>query len=53
MSELNPAAQAAIDVVTETEETEATDLCALLGIPEEYARNVAAAVAVCSETAVR
>jgi len=51
MNELSLAAQTALDAVTDDELAEATDLCQLLGIPDDYARNVAAAVAVCgSET---
>lgn len=47
MSDLIPTAQAAVDAVTDDEATEAEDLCQLLGIPAEYARNVAAALTIC------
>ena len=50
---LAPAAQAAIDAVTDDELTEAEDLCAQLGIPADYARNVSAAIAVCGSTVTR
>jgi len=51
MPDLTPAAATALDAVTDDELAEAADLCQLLGIPDDYARNVAAAVAVCgSET---
>lgn len=48
MTDLNPAATAALEAVTDDELTEATELCQLLGIPNDYARNVAAAITVCS-----
>lgn len=48
MSDLIPTAQAAVDAVTDDELAEAADLCQLLGIPDDYARNLAAALAVCS-----
>jgi hypothetical protein len=47
MSDLTPTAQTAIDAVTDDELTEAEDLCGLVGIPAEYARNVAAALTIC------
>lgn len=49
--QLNPAAQAALEAVTEPEHDEAADLCALFGIPDDYALHVAAAIAVCSRAA--
>lgn len=48
MTDLTLAATAALDAVTDDELDEAADLCRLLGIPDEYARHAAAAVAVCS-----
>lgn len=41
-------AQLAVDAVADDELTEAAELCALVGIPAEYARNLAAALAVCA-----
>ena len=51
MSNLAPNAQAVLDAVTDDELTEAADLCLLLDIPDDYARNVAAAIAVCGAAA--
>ena len=50
--QLSPAAQTALDAVTEPEQDEAADLCAQFGIPDEYARHVAAALAVCNPAAI-
>lgn len=47
MTDLTPAAQTALDAITDDELTEAEDLCGLVGIPAEYARNVAAALTIC------
>lgn len=44
---ISAAAQQILDAVAEDELAEAADLCTLLGIPADYARNVAAALAVC------
>jgi hypothetical protein len=45
-------AQLALDAVADDELTEAADLCALVGIPAEYTRNLAAAIAVCGPDGV-
>lgn len=41
-------AQLALDGVADDELAEAVKLCALVGIPPEYALNLAAALAVCA-----
>jgi len=45
-------AQLALDAVGDDELLEAANLCTLVGIPAEYARNVAAALAVCAPDGV-
>lgn len=45
-------AQLALDTVADDELAEAVELCALVGIPAEYARNLAAALAVCGPDGV-
>lgn len=46
---LTRAIQASLETEDDIELAEATDLCALVGIPAEYAPNLAAAIAVCAE----
>lgn len=48
MSDLTAAASAALEAVTDDETREAEDLCRQFGIPDEHARQLAAAIAVCS-----
>lgn len=50
MTDLTAAASAALDAVTDDEAREAEDLCRQFGIPDEHARQLAAAIAVCHVT---
>jgi hypothetical protein len=44
---LAPAVQAALDAASDDELREAEDICTLVGIPAEYAGNLAVAIAAC------
>lgn len=47
MTNLTPAAETALEAVTDDELGEATDMCRQFNIPDDYARQLAAAIAVC------
>jgi hypothetical protein len=48
MPDLTPAAQAALDAVTDDEVRETAEMCERFGVPAEYAAGVAAIMAVCN-----